>query len=38
MILALRPGSEKNSAVRRKKTGPDSATPIEMGRANRLKD
>ena len=37
MILALRPGSEKNSAVRRKKM-PGSVTPIKMGRANRLKD
>jgi hypothetical protein len=37
MILALRPGSEKTSAVRRKGS-PDSVTPIEMGRADRLKD
>jgi hypothetical protein len=37
MILALPPGSGKNSAVRRK-IGPDSVTPIEMGRTNRLKD
>jgi hypothetical protein len=37
MILALRPGSEKIAPFGAKKW-PDSATPIEMGRANRLKD